>query len=199
MAPTQKRPGEKGPLEVFGSVGLLGTHLVSATAVGLALGWFLDDWLGTKPWLLLIFLALGIFEGFRNMWREAKKLQRREERRDAGLPDEHDRPLVFFRKEHFQKTVPEKDAPGPAGSGQNGSGTAKSSTASSPGDAGDAAPAEMQDERVDETQLLRLLRRELEEGKADPLVAQALLDVEARERRAEDARPDTTAKPSGTE
>jgi ATP synthase protein I len=53
---------------------VLGLNLVSCTFVGLFLGWLLDRWLGTKPWLLLAFLILGIAAGFKNVFLEAKKI-----------------------------------------------------------------------------------------------------------------------------
>jgi ATP synthase protein I len=43
--------------------------LVGATAVGVAIGYFLDRWLHTKPWLTLIFGALGFFAGVREVLR----------------------------------------------------------------------------------------------------------------------------------
>lgn len=54
---------------------LVGLHLVSGTFVGLLMGYFLDKWLHTKPWLTMIFLFFGIAAGFRNMYQEIKKIQ----------------------------------------------------------------------------------------------------------------------------
>ena len=51
----------------------IGIHLVVATFVGLAIGHFLDKFLGTKPWLTFIFLGLGIFTGFRDMFLIVRK------------------------------------------------------------------------------------------------------------------------------
>ena len=34
-------------------------EIVSAVVIGFILGWFLDDWLGTKPWLMLTFVFIG--------------------------------------------------------------------------------------------------------------------------------------------
>jgi ATP synthase protein I len=50
----------------------VGLDLVIYTFVGLAIGYFLDKFFGTKPWLTLIFLILGIVAGFRNLIRMAK-------------------------------------------------------------------------------------------------------------------------------
>jgi ATP synthase protein I len=59
---------------------LLGIHLVITTFVGLAVGYYLDKWLGTSPWLTMIFLLLGIVAGFKNMFQEVRKIQRNDER-----------------------------------------------------------------------------------------------------------------------
>jgi len=47
--------------------------LPSSIAVGLFFGWFLDRWLGTHPWLLLIFTVLGIVSGLMSLFRALKK------------------------------------------------------------------------------------------------------------------------------
>ncbi|MFW6131666.1 MAG: AtpZ/AtpI family protein [Candidatus Aminicenantaceae bacterium] len=47
--------------------------LPSSIAVGLFLGYLLDKLFGTHPWLLLIFLTLGIVSGFYNLLREVNK------------------------------------------------------------------------------------------------------------------------------
>ena len=43
--------------------------LVGPIAVGAAMGYFLDRWLHTKPWLTLILGALGFFAGVREVLR----------------------------------------------------------------------------------------------------------------------------------
>ena len=45
------------------------TELLAGVFGGLALGWFLDNWLGTSPWLLFLMLALGMVTAFRNVVR----------------------------------------------------------------------------------------------------------------------------------
>ncbi|MDP9096851.1 MAG: AtpZ/AtpI family protein [Pseudomonadota bacterium] len=47
----------------------VGVELVSALAVGLAIGWGLDWLLGTKPWMLALFVLLGGAAGVANVWR----------------------------------------------------------------------------------------------------------------------------------
>lgn len=47
--------------------------LPSSIAVGLFAGYLLDRWLGTAPWLLLIFTVLGIVSGLLSLFRALKK------------------------------------------------------------------------------------------------------------------------------
>lgn len=46
-----------------------GVEVVSALVVGIAIGWFLDRWLGTWPWLFLLFFVLGSAAGVLNVYR----------------------------------------------------------------------------------------------------------------------------------
>ena len=68
---------------------LVGIHLVTATFLGLAMGYFLDKWLGTKPWLTMIFLLLGIAAGFNNMYQEVKSIQDSEAKKDQKSDGPH--------------------------------------------------------------------------------------------------------------
>lgn len=59
--------------------------MVASTLIGLAMGYYLDEWLGTAPWLTLTFLLIGIVSGFRNIFiltRRELKRQREEEGED---------------------------------------------------------------------------------------------------------------------
>ena len=46
-----------------------GVEVVSALVVGVVLGLVLDRWLGTKPWLFLLFFVLGSAAGVLNVYR----------------------------------------------------------------------------------------------------------------------------------
>jgi ATP synthase protein I len=52
----------------------LATEMASAVFVGAVMGWGLDELLGTRPWLLLLFLALGMAAGTLNAYRTALRL-----------------------------------------------------------------------------------------------------------------------------
>lgn len=72
MAP----PGEKGTWKALGELSGIGITLVLATVIGLAAGYYADRWLGTKPWLTLLGLGLGIVAGFVNLFRSVKRAER---------------------------------------------------------------------------------------------------------------------------
>lgn len=52
----------------------LGTDLIIAAVVGVGAGLLLDRWLGTAPWMTLIFSILGLAVGCRNFYELARKL-----------------------------------------------------------------------------------------------------------------------------
>ncbi len=63
----------------------LAVEMVSALFVGAGLGWLLDAWLGTGPWLLLVFLLLGGAGGMLNVYRTGRRLSASsEEERKRG-------------------------------------------------------------------------------------------------------------------
>ena len=49
-------------------------ELLAGVLVGGGLGWLLDQQFGTRPWLLLSFLLLGIVAGFWNVIRTARRM-----------------------------------------------------------------------------------------------------------------------------
>jgi ATP synthase protein I len=49
--------------------------LVGSIAVGGCLGYFLDRWLHTKPYLMLVFGILGFCGGLRDLLRRVSKQQ----------------------------------------------------------------------------------------------------------------------------
>ena len=54
----------------------LGTELVAAVTVGTIIGFILDTWFGTKPWLIIIFFFLGAAAGIMNVIRTANRMQK---------------------------------------------------------------------------------------------------------------------------
>ena len=60
----------------MGSAFKLGTELIAAVAVGTIIGFILDSWFDTKPWLMIIFFFLGTAAGILNVIRTANRMQK---------------------------------------------------------------------------------------------------------------------------
>jgi ATP synthase protein I len=60
----------------MGSAFKLGTELVAAVGVGTIIGFILDSWFDTKPWLIIIFFFLGATAGMLNVIRTANRMQK---------------------------------------------------------------------------------------------------------------------------
>ena len=56
----------------------ISTELVAAVIVGTIIGFILDNWFGTKPWLILIFFFVGVIAGILNVVRTAKDMQNKD-------------------------------------------------------------------------------------------------------------------------
>ena len=63
------------PTSNIGQAFKLSTELVAAVLVGTIIGFILDSWFDTKPWLIIIFFFVGVIAGILNLIRSAKKLQ----------------------------------------------------------------------------------------------------------------------------
>lgn len=62
-------------IRMVGVLSTVGLTLVLATVIGLFVGLKLDEWLGTSPWMTMIFFALGVIAGFRNLFHYARRSQ----------------------------------------------------------------------------------------------------------------------------
>ena len=70
-------------------------EIAATTLVGAGLGWWLDQWLGTKPWGFLLLLLFGVAAGFWNLLKavNAETAALRQQKLDAesdpaGRPSE---------------------------------------------------------------------------------------------------------------
>ncbi|HEX7520373.1 MAG TPA: AtpZ/AtpI family protein [Candidatus Deferrimicrobium sp.] len=63
----------------------LGLEMALSVVIGMGIGYYLDRWLGTGPWLTVVWIALGFAAGVRSLYRAAvrsgKDLERDEEQR----------------------------------------------------------------------------------------------------------------------
>ena len=64
------------PASNLGIAFKLSTELVAAVVVGTIIGFILDNWFGTKPWLILIFFFVGVIAGIMNVIKSAKNMQK---------------------------------------------------------------------------------------------------------------------------
>lgn len=60
-------------IRTLGVLSTVGMTMVFSTIIGLYVGYKLDQWLGTGPWLMAVFLFLGIAAGFKNLFVYVKK------------------------------------------------------------------------------------------------------------------------------
>jgi ATP synthase protein I len=67
----EKQPDDQKRIKDFGNQSALAMELpftlVGAVLFGGVLGFLLDRWLNTKPWLMLVLGALGFFAGVREV------------------------------------------------------------------------------------------------------------------------------------
>ena len=61
----------------------MGLELGLSVVVGFLIGSWLDGWLGTDPWLLLLFGTAGIVAGYRSIFRLVKRV-RSDEKHEAS-------------------------------------------------------------------------------------------------------------------
>jgi ATP synthase protein I len=73
-------------IKALGFLSSVGISMVASTFIGLAMGYYLDKWLGTAPWLTLIFLGIGIVSGFRNIYilTERELRRQKQDKQDDG-------------------------------------------------------------------------------------------------------------------
>jgi ATP synthase protein I len=73
---------DKSYLTALSQAGVIGLHLVSGIIVGALLGHALDRWLDSSPVCTLIFLAVGIVAGFKNVYVDTRRLLATQKKED---------------------------------------------------------------------------------------------------------------------
>ena len=63
----------KKTIKDLGYVSTIGMTMAFSIALGALIGYYLDQWLGTKPWLFFVFFGFGIAAAFRNLYLLYKK------------------------------------------------------------------------------------------------------------------------------
>jgi ATP synthase protein I len=67
-------PGENKSWVDYSIIGLM---FPTSIAVGVAIGYFLDRWLHTEPYLLIIFTLYGVTAGFYHLFRVTKRHEKK--------------------------------------------------------------------------------------------------------------------------
>jgi ATP synthase protein I len=67
----ERQPPDRRWVRQLAALSGVGLTLVISTVLGLVGGYYLDKWLGTSPWLMLVGLLFGIAAGFVNLFRAA--------------------------------------------------------------------------------------------------------------------------------
>ena len=79
------RPVRVKKLGALAYAGTMGMHLVAGPAVGFGIGYLLDGWFGTDPWMKAVFFVIGIISGFRLVYEDSRKIMNEEKAaRDQG-------------------------------------------------------------------------------------------------------------------
>ena len=71
----KNKVSKQSPSSKLGIAFKISTEMVAAVVVGTIIGYILDNWFGTKPWLILIFFFVGVVAGILNVFRSAKNMQ----------------------------------------------------------------------------------------------------------------------------
>ena len=59
---------------------IVGIELAMSIVVGAAIGYGLDLWLGTDPWMMIFWLLCGVIAGFRSLYRTSIRIMKEMEK-----------------------------------------------------------------------------------------------------------------------
>ena len=69
---------ERTNVTSLGNALKISTELIVTVVVGTTLGFILDNWFDTKPWLIITFFFLGVIAGILNVIRSAKNMHKKD-------------------------------------------------------------------------------------------------------------------------
>ena len=72
-----QKNNERSNASSLGKALKISTELVAAVFVGSTIGFLLDSWFDTKPLLTICFFILGVAAGILNVFRSAKRMQKK--------------------------------------------------------------------------------------------------------------------------
>lgn len=62
----------------------VGLEMGLSVVIGLVVGYYMDRWLGTEPWLMLLWLVFGLVAGFRGVMRAVHRAERAADGEEAS-------------------------------------------------------------------------------------------------------------------
>jgi ATP synthase protein I len=63
-------------IKSLGALSAVGFMFVVAVVIGAGVGYLLDNWFGSSPWLFLIFFFFGLAAGMLNVFRMSSKFSK---------------------------------------------------------------------------------------------------------------------------
>ena len=72
-----KKENEGSNAASLGKALKVSTELVASVVVGSTIGFLLDNWFDTKPLLTICFFIMGVAAGILNVFKSAKKMQKK--------------------------------------------------------------------------------------------------------------------------
>jgi ATP synthase protein I len=72
----------------LGRYSALGLEMALSVVIGMGIGYYLDKWLGTTPWLMVLWIGFGFAAGVRSVYRAAVGSQKElsDDEEDQGKP-----------------------------------------------------------------------------------------------------------------
>jgi len=61
-------------LQAMSLITTMGISIVVCVGMGVFVGWLLDGWLNTSPWLIFVFTLLGVVAAFKTMFELFKRI-----------------------------------------------------------------------------------------------------------------------------
>ena len=71
--PVENMADKNGGMMRYMKYSVIGIELAGSIAVGGLIGYWLDYFLGTEPWMLVIWVFFGVIAGFRSLFRISKQ------------------------------------------------------------------------------------------------------------------------------
>ena len=71
--PNNNNDSTKEFIKAFALLTQISFTIIACLAISLLIGFYLDRFLGTSPWLLLLFTLLGIFAAFKSIYDFVKR------------------------------------------------------------------------------------------------------------------------------